>query len=53
MSGYVEKNVHPGETIAYRGHVSWVAALHRGVITIIVAFVVAGLAGGKATLLFR
>ena len=48
MSGYVEKNVHPGETIAYRGHVSWVAALHRGVITIIVAFVVAGLAGGKA-----
>ena len=48
MSGYVKRNLHPGETIGYRGHVSWVAALHRGVITIIVALVVAGLAGGKS-----
>ncbi len=48
MSGYVERNLHPGETIAYRGHVSWVAALRRGVIIIIVAFVVEGLAGGNS-----
>ncbi len=51
MSGYVEANLHPGETIGYRGHVSWVAALHRGAIAIIVAFVVEGLAGGKSSAL--
>jgi uncharacterized membrane protein YdbT with pleckstrin-like domain len=49
MSGYVERNLHPGETICYRGQVSWVAALHRGVIAIIVAFVIAGSAGSKAS----
>jgi uncharacterized membrane protein YdbT with pleckstrin-like domain len=51
VSGYVESNLRPGETIGYRGHVSWVGALHKGVIILIVAFVVEGLAKGKSSAL--
>lgn len=38
MSGYVDRNLHPGETVEYRGRYSWAAAFHRGIITLIVGF---------------
>jgi Bacterial PH domain/Protein of unknown function (DUF2510) len=33
MTSYIEQNLQPGETIDYRGYVSWVFALHRAAIT--------------------
>jgi hypothetical protein len=35
MTNYIEQNLQPGETIDYRGHVSWVFALHRAAIVFV------------------
>lgn len=37
---YVDRNLNSGEKVCYRGRVSWVAALHRGVIGFILAIIV-------------
>ena len=50
MSGYVERNVNPGEAIEYRGRASWAAVLHRGITILIISFVLAALAGHSSAL---
>ena len=37
MTGYIDRNTHSGETIEYRGQMSWPAALLRGVLLVIFA----------------
>lgn len=37
---YVDRNLHGDEKVSYRGRVSWIAALHRGVTALVAGFVV-------------
>lgn len=50
MSGYVERNLNPGESIEYRGRASWAAVLHRGITILIISFVLAALASHSSAL---
>jgi hypothetical protein len=40
VSNFVEENLHPGETVVYRGQMSWAPALSRGLMTLAASIVV-------------